>query len=108
MTHTPVPWSLAPNPYRAAPDIIGNGRRIAKAYYENGSEDREVDDNAEFIVLACNSHAELLEALQYGIDMTKPADNGEYPYRTRHTVENMHRTFMQAIARATPERKQEI
>jgi len=53
-------------------------------------------------------NADLLEALQYGIDMTKPADNGEYPYRTRHTVENMHRTFMQAIARATPERKQEI
>ena len=32
-----------------APVIRGNGRAIAKVLYDGGSEDREVDDNANLI-----------------------------------------------------------
>jgi hypothetical protein len=60
--HTPLPWQL--NLGIAAPEIMGNSRRIAIVLYHDGSEDNEVYDNARLIVRACNSHAVLLEALE--------------------------------------------
>ncbi len=38
-------------------------------------------------------NANLLEALEYGIAMTKPNENGEFPYLSRHIVETMNKSF---------------
>ena len=59
--HTQTPWKLDLG--LGAPEIVGNGRRIARVLYEGGSEDNEVEVNAQFIVRACNSHEELVDAL---------------------------------------------
>jgi len=46
--HTPGPWRALFSSY-AAPEIVGNERRVAMALYEGGSEDREVQHNAHLI-----------------------------------------------------------
>ncbi|KKL66498.1 hypothetical protein LCGC14_2144400 [marine sediment metagenome] len=93
MTHTLGPWKLAPDPYRAAPQIIANGRRIAKVFYEGGSEDREVDYNARLIAAAPElliTAEEMLRALQTHTVLGR----GDY-------FNAVERQMKQAIAKAT-------
>ena len=58
MSHTPTPWRSSFPSY-----VIGGGIKICqlKGIYIN-NPNREAD--AEFIVRACNSHDELLEACE--------------------------------------------
>ena len=56
--HTLGPWKV--NKGLGAPEIVSNNRRIAKVWYEGGSEDREVHANAKLIAKA----PELKDALQ--------------------------------------------
>lgn len=68
--HTPTPWAI---------DSSGNGKSFAiitsthlsdmdddvcKVYGGNNDDDDARKANAEFIVQACNSHAQLVEALK--------------------------------------------
>ena len=60
--HTPTPWKL---------DDIGYGARInpdiAWVGYGSAHDNKTHRANAEFIVRACNSHYDLLEALQKAV-----------------------------------------
>lgn len=60
--HTPLPWEVEVS--IAAPEIIGDGRRVAMVLYHGGSEDRQVHDNAKFIVKACNMYYRMEFALR--------------------------------------------
>lgn len=62
MTHTKGPWRVDGAPGYDAPVIYGNGRPIAKVLYDDGSEDREVDDNAALIAAAPELFARLRNA----------------------------------------------
>ena len=64
--HTPAPWEVVKT--IGAPEITGDNRRIARILYDPGSEDEQVHANAQFIVTACNSHHDLLDALQLLLD----------------------------------------
>jgi hypothetical protein len=70
--HTPLPWSHSP--------VIENRQFAAQIWNKEGRSICIIDAlnetgtaNAEFIVRACNSHYELLEALT-GILNTNPDD----------------------------------
>jgi len=78
MTHTPLPWKIDKvTQYIGAPEIIADRRRIAKVLYHGGSEDREVDDNAAYIVQACNAYPALLEACKEARDMLGAIASGD-------------------------------
>ena len=69
MSHTPTPWNIDNTDYgapliRAKTCWMKGSRDVAKVLYHYGSEDPEVDQNAAFIVRACNAHEELVEALR--------------------------------------------
>lgn len=57
--HTPTPWHVVANLVQGARKPSGDSRTVAMV--GSGAED---DANAEFIVLACNSHADLLAACE--------------------------------------------
>ena len=96
--HTPLPWKLDLG--LGAPEIVGNSRRIARVLYDPGSEDNEVDYNARFIVRACNSHADLLEALEIvlvWLDEPSPSWPSEQDADSAYFI---HGKVKQAIERA--------
>ncbi len=59
MTHTPTPWHTKNNETEIADS---RGWRIAYVSFEAPRTADERDANAAFIVRACNSHEQLLEA----------------------------------------------
>jgi hypothetical protein len=59
---TPGPWGFLKST-NSAPDISGNGRRIARVLYHNGSEDSEVISNANFICAARTGWPETIQQL---------------------------------------------
>ncbi len=85
--HTELPWYLDKNSLlsAAAPVIVsdtcwkGRKREIARVLYHDGSEDPEVIANAEFIVKACNSHEDLLEALHVALEFAVAVSCTDYP-----------------------------
>lgn len=79
--HTAVPWYTA----QAYPNEVFSADRHATALAtcDYGSHDkRGYDDvdvaNAQFIVLACNSHDKLVAALQYAKTRLELADEGRF------------------------------
>jgi hypothetical protein len=67
LKHTPLPWKV----YYAKNNgqlVLGTGEENGQAIQNhNGSfwrDEKEAKANAEFVVKACNSHYELLEALE--------------------------------------------
>lgn len=58
--HTPLPWNYHNSNNDDYLDIDSAGTRITSIF----NVDKEAKANAEFIVTACNSHYELLEALK--------------------------------------------
>lgn len=69
--HTPLPWKV----YYAKNNgqiILGTGEENGCAIQNHSGafwrDDEEAKANAEFVVRACNSHYELLEALEQVID----------------------------------------
>jgi len=85
MTHTPGPWKVDKvTRYIGAPEIVSDRRRIAKVLYHGGSEDHEVDDNAAYIVQACNAYPALLEALRPFAFLGEAINR--MPWKDDHTV----------------------
>lgn len=75
MKHTDTPWTFDGH------GINADGERIAKMsqapyIYDTGLPVRNeiFDANANFIVRACNSHAELLEALEHALPLLQRED----------------------------------
>ncbi len=60
MKHTKLPWKIG-----IEPQVVSSkeGKVICRTSYKNPAKDVEGVATAEFIVRACNSHYELLEAL---------------------------------------------
>ena len=78
MKHTPLPWELS--------DHDANGQRIVRGEHIEictcwhhcvGSIEKEMEANAAFIVQACNSHDDIVAALEamYAIHTGEHADN---------------------------------
>jgi len=66
--HTPTPWRID---HRAKTAVVGSRNYVVAACggYANNTRDQtelseELEANAEFIVLACNVHDELVAALK--------------------------------------------
>lgn len=69
--HTPTPWKVW---YTAAgPRIKTPGNQLIARV--TGEDTRACNSNAELIVRAVNSHAKLVEALEYARNMARP-DSG--------------------------------
>ena len=96
--HTPLPWKLDLG--LGAPEIVGNSRRIAMVLYHSGSEDNEVDYNAEFIVRACNSYANLLKELASLEQTVRNFGNGWLTGEAQEIALNASRHAKQAIEKA--------
>ena len=72
--HTPLPWSVTKTEYRnigQRVEIIANSRSGVEGYYcichvlsVGASTPEKVEGNAEFIVRACNSFYDLIDALE--------------------------------------------
>lgn len=64
--HTKTPWDYKAGAGNCDPSIVADGRVIAELRGDTTSSavDHEAYANARFIVLACNSHGALLEALE--------------------------------------------
>jgi len=68
--HTPGPWHVDGYPTLEAPEIHSEHRRVAKALYHRGSEDKEVAWNAYLIaaapdlLTACKAQYDGVEALR--------------------------------------------
>ena len=68
MSHTPGPWIVGQSivgqsneyPYIYAAKVVDD-QRVGK-HVATVNRDREADDNAAFIVRACNAHEDLLRA----------------------------------------------
>ena len=60
MKHTPLPWSF--EKHTAGASIKGSGKEWIATLQISFVDDIEAKANAEFIVRACNSHYDLLEA----------------------------------------------
>ena len=109
MTHTPGPWAIDPLTERsAAPEIVGNGRRIARVLYWMGSEDNEVKPNARLIAAAPEMLAALKmvkseyeRAYSYG----KLFMNGELYYDSAELLKEsqVYQDIVSAIAKAEGE-----
>ena len=65
MNHTPTPWKVEPDGFH----IQGNAREGIAQIYGFDKPTREA--NAAYIVLAVNSHQELLEALKGILEIGK-------------------------------------
>ena len=59
---TPGPWEI--DTTRSCPEIRTSVRRVAKALYHEGSEDSEVEANAELIVTLHNALPDLIEVVE--------------------------------------------
>lgn len=66
--HAPTPWKIvSPGPYwKEVPWNVHavSGDIVANTHYGDSAEGGKAHANAEFIVRACNSHDDLLEALE--------------------------------------------
>ena len=93
--HTPLPWT------------IGRGRRwitsgevdIARIHDVSKIGEDEAVANAEFIVRACNSHYDLLDALETLLNMLPDSNMGEIGV-TANTMHDIIITAEDAIAKA--------
>jgi len=74
--HKPTrgPWKIEGTPGYAAPEITGDGRRIAKVLYDYGSEDPEVDANARLIAAAPDLYAVCCAYEAWEADVIMDAD----------------------------------
>ena len=86
MKHTPGPWKVKLN--------LEDGFNIARIWELPNSQ-----ANAEFIVRACNSHDDLLEACKYAFKNLKPQGNIKKDF----SGHNAMATLSRAIAKATKE-----
>jgi hypothetical protein len=77
MYHSPVPWKVEIGPYSGNDWLIGsalNGKNYSittdhiHASEMNGAD---AEDDAKFIVAACNSHDDLLEACKTALEYMK-------------------------------------
>ena len=74
--HTPGPWWFDGKPGYEAPEIHAAGRRIARVLYHGGSEDNEVDANAQLIAAA----PALLSALEAIVEAGRMSDSSRANY----------------------------
>ena len=63
MKHTILPWRVTRGSHAYPLEITSESRTIAQIEHNN------CEANAEFIVRACNSHYELLEACKRTVEM---------------------------------------
>lgn len=82
MNHTPTPYRIDRVLTENGAPIITSDTRwgerprvIAKVMYHGGSEDPEVEANAEFIVRACNVYDRMLKLCR---DLLRVAQDGDY------------------------------
>jgi hypothetical protein len=101
-THTPLPWSLsqgfdlrsfggsAPAIYVAGSEPGSIGIKLATPFIEGAwADDPEAAANAAFIVRACNSHYDLLEALRPFSDaLGSIADKDDVRWPDNDTIEH--------------------
>lgn len=82
--HTPLPWKIHQTEDRLPIPIIGKSCEFIAECSDDGSLIRasQAWDNARFIVRACNSHYELVEALEaiLGDNMTPAGEPGHIDY----------------------------
>lgn len=71
--HTPLPW-LQGKPYVEEIHSLRK-RTVAITNANDRRFEPEDEANAEFIVRACNSHYDLLEALRYARRFLNPVDH---------------------------------
>ena len=61
---TPGPFVIGPPSAKRRPTVMGEGGNIWLAEMFGGLEQKEMEANAEYIVMACNCHDELLAACE--------------------------------------------
>lgn len=64
--HTPTPWHRnIPPAYKYPTIFAGRNTHVARVVCESDTTEAEQEANADFIVRAVNSHAALVDALEY-------------------------------------------
>lgn len=108
--HTATPWIAenvrvstdkctrkdAPKIYRNMPD----GEAVCQLFDKNGEAFSDAEANAAFIVTACNSHADLVRALEE-IDTLAVCTGVVDPAQHRNMLENIARIARAALATLT-------
>ncbi len=101
--HTQGPWKVIPAGYSTKPKTLyvvsegSDSRHIAEIDFGfqkmSGGYDEINKANAEFIVRACNSHYELLEALKGMLAICPAQNQGEipsgWPHRARSLIKRI-------------------
>lgn len=97
MTHTKLPWRHDGDSIVAVDCPKGGGDIIASWPEEWVSSKANWVDNAAFIVLSCNNHKRLVEALKRAVSAARPS---QYPVKGSdgETVAEMPEWLIEAVA----------
>lgn len=94
-THTRTPWSVGHSGFAQTPSIIGRAMTGAPFRLAQVVE----EDDAAFIVLACNSHDELIQALR---ELTAAVATAAMPEAACERLLPFAMKAKAALAKATP------